>query len=469
MFPESAKLTPLNGTGDPPTANPTTYPWYSRLNIVPDSIDFPIPIRKKEKQWDIGSGKHASHVVNTEYEPAELTLEMLHQDARFLALAGGTCTSAGTQAEVTSITCLAASSITQSDYFLVYGIDDSDHVEAYQVWFDIDTDGTAPSLITGTTEVKVGIASTDTAAQVAGKLDTALDAHDFYPDTTDAVITLTNANDGSVPDARDYNTGFTISVTTQGASTHTFTEQLDNTLKTFGLHAEWENGDEDICADYFGCIVSNYELTIDYEEKLVKESVTVMCPYYVVGNISIHNPPIRRSMDPAVYGNLGESENNYILMVGTTDRTPAIVTQLTLTIENEVDLLPEIGYNYRQYAICGKRNISMGLVGFIQTNDIWTHWKDTWDDSAGYYTNAGGRLNSEIKITREATYDNWQLSIYNWLVDEYAMKLFSIDDKILGCEIKFIDATPNSTTGYMMDSLLIKDYMEKLVYGVANS
>ena len=104
-------------------------------------------------------------------------------------------------------------------------------------------------------------------------------------------------------------------------------------------------------------------------------------------------------MDVASFGNFKEvsGSNEYVIRAGTTDKTPAILNKMTLSIENELELYPEIGYNYRQNVICGKRNISMNLIGFIQTNDIWTAWKDTWDDTSGYYTTIGSRLNSIIQ------------------------------------------------------------------------
>ena len=59
MFPEtSTYLTPLNGTIV--VANPATYPWYSRVNLIPEGADIELPIRKREKRWGVGSGKHPS-------------------------------------------------------------------------------------------------------------------------------------------------------------------------------------------------------------------------------------------------------------------------------------------------------------------------------------------------------------------------------------------------------------------------
>lgn len=477
MFPESAALTPLNGTKV--TANPAEYPWYSRINVLPDGLDWDIPIRKKMPVWDIGSGKHPSHIVNVENEPVEFTMEMMHQDARFLALATGSASSSGTQAAVWTITA-SYSDQADGDYFFLYTMDASGHLKCYCVYMDVDSDQAGDPSITGTTSVNIDFVGTDnlsgvdvtTDATLADEIKLAIDAlTELTATETGDVVTVTCDNAGAIPHPRDSTanpTGISFSCTTSGASTHTITELTDNTLKTFGLHFEWDNGSEDIVADLFGCVVKSYEITIDYDEKIIKESVNILCPYYVVGNVSTIPPPVTTDMDIGIFPNLTESASNYVIMVGTTDKTPAILNTLSLSIENDVEYYPAIGTNYRQTVVNGKRDVKMNLQGYVQTNDLWTYWKDTWSNSLKYYTNAGGRLNSEIKVNREDTYDNWQLSVYNWMIEEYGLRLVPIDEKIQSIDISFMGATPNSS-GYILDSLSIKDYREKLVYAVANS
>lgn len=119
--------------------------------------------------------------------------------------------------EVTSITCPAATSITSGQYFLINSPSTS-----YYVWFNKDAAGGDP-LVSGRTGVAVAILAADTAANVATKLASALDAlADFVaPAPAADVVTNTNNNTGAVTDASNVNVGgtFAVSVTTQGVTT----------------------------------------------------------------------------------------------------------------------------------------------------------------------------------------------------------------------------------------------------------
>lgn len=470
IFPEtSTYLTPLNGTII--TANPATYPWFERISLMPEGFDFDLPIRLREKRWGVGSGKHPSHIINTVNEPIEFSIDMEMQDARFIALATGTTSSAGLRAAVTTITTVAASAITQADYFLIYCIDGSGHCICNAVWFDIDAAGTGAPSITGATNIEVDIASTDTAAQVATKLKNVLDAEGNYgAGVSDTVVTVTNANNGAVPTLRDgaAATDFTFTTSTFGSSTQTVTEATGSSLPNFGMHVEYDNGSEDIAVDLFGCVVVSEEVSIDYEEKVIKETVTIRCPYFALGNISTCPPP-KRSVNVNVWQEVVEDTGIYLLMSGSTDKTPAIVTAATLKIENDIELYPEIGVSYRTHVVTGTRTVSLNIIGFTQTNDLWTIWAtDTWDNANGYYTTNAARLNTNLRIQRTATYDLWTIAIYNWLITEFEMKVFPIDDKIMGIDITLEGATPNSS-GYIISSLSIVDYICKIYYNVANS
>lgn len=480
MFPESVFLTPLNGTIV--TKNPTTYPWYSQLNLIPDGIDWDLPIRLKEKIYGIGSGKHPSIIINTLQEPVEFTLDMMMQDARFLALVTGTSSTAadGNSDQDLDITCIGAGTegaLATGDYFLIYTIDGSGHQICNAVWFDVNSGGGAPS-ITGATNIEVDVGTNDTAAQVATALHTKLEAETNYSASTGgsgiASITVHGPDDthhGAVCDARDgaSATAFTFKIITNGSSTHTVTESTDTTLKSFGLHIEQTNNTagENIIVDLFGCIVISHEINIDYDGKVITESVTIRAMTYAIGDACTCVPPAYK-IDPNTWADVVEAASNYLIMLDTDDKTPAIVSSIKLTIENEVDDFGDIGTVYVKFPISGKRIVTLNIIGFIQINDIWTYWYDTWDSANDYYTNAGKRLNSEIKIQRTPSVDLWQLSVYNWFIESYNLKLFSIDDKIMGIDATFTDATPDSN-GRIIDSLSISDYVPKIYYGEANS
>jgi hypothetical protein len=121
--------------------------------------------------------------------------------------------------EVTSVTCVADSSGSLNSKF--FRISSAYDRVKYYVWYDVNSAGVDPAAAnSGRIGVKVSIATNATATQVATATAAALDAlADFVSSSASAVVTVTNAKGGPATDAADGTaaTGFTISVTTQGA------------------------------------------------------------------------------------------------------------------------------------------------------------------------------------------------------------------------------------------------------------
>jgi hypothetical protein len=91
------------------------------------------------------------------------------------------------------------------------------------VWFDVGNTGTSQPTVAGTNRYLeiTTIALEDTAAQVAGKLRTAIDADSKFDvgTLTDATFTAICKDLKAVTNAAAGNSGFTVSVSTQGADT----------------------------------------------------------------------------------------------------------------------------------------------------------------------------------------------------------------------------------------------------------
>lgn len=120
-------------------------------------------------------------------------------------------------AEVSSVTCVAdVSSSLNNKYFLLSSAYDR---RKYYVWYSVDDAGVDPA-VSGRTGVKVDIAENASATAVATATKNALDAlADFVATSLAAVVTVTAAAGGPAEDVTDgaAPTGFTLSVTTQGA------------------------------------------------------------------------------------------------------------------------------------------------------------------------------------------------------------------------------------------------------------
>ncbi|HEC36905.1 MAG TPA: hypothetical protein ENI29_01630 [bacterium] len=220
---------------------------------------------------------------------------------------------------------------------------------------------------------------------------------------------------------------------------------------------------EDVIVDLFGCVVTDYELTIDYGDKIVSESVTLKCVNYSLGDRLTNPPPKVELIDPHTWVDLKESASNYLLQEGTTDKTPDIVNKAILKISNDVEFQPELESRYPQTAMNGKREVSLQLVGFTKNRDTFDYFNDTWDNTNQRYSSASGRLNSKIRLERNITYDYMLFSIYNWLIEEHNHNVFSIDDRIKGLDLTFTAATPDINLR-IIDSFSIVDFLSDTCY-----
>ena len=123
-------------------------------------------------------------------------------------------------AEVTSVICTAKSVIDASEYFLLYGMGSDFEENAYHVWIDKAGGDSEPSGLSST-GLECDISSVTTAADVAGIVAGVINGQtDFSASVTSgSTITVTNAVRGSVTDASDVNTEFTITTSTAGTGT----------------------------------------------------------------------------------------------------------------------------------------------------------------------------------------------------------------------------------------------------------
>ena len=187
-----------------------------------------------------GANSFLPKYIVSGYSPGVWTEMLYFQTGMQLYPSMGVCVTTHTRAEVTSVTCVAASALTTSDYFFIDCVDGAGDTVKNYVWFQIDAAGADPA--PGGTGIEVDIVNTDTAAQVATKLKDKIDAEGNYgASVVTTVVTITNAAAGATEDAYDYNTDFTISTTTQGVSTHTMGIRTTQTPTNQGRHWEREN------------------------------------------------------------------------------------------------------------------------------------------------------------------------------------------------------------------------------------
>ena len=182
--------------------------------------------------------------------------------------------------EITTITTVADSSGSlQSKYFFINAIEADSTTDVgfktveYYVWLDVSSGGSDPS-ISSKTGVEVNVSTNDTAATVATAVKNALDALSNFSASVDSnVVTVTNANRGSVTDASDNDTGFTIATTTQG------TGQLAGNIKYPEASVNYF-----IRGDHMG-IITNYDS--ESETRTARKSYTAI-DHNIVNGLLIH-------------------------------------------------------------------------------------------------------------------------------------------------------------------------------------
>jgi|TARA_R100000027_G_scaffold65129_1_gene59315 hypothetical protein len=187
--------------------------------------------------------------------------------------------------EITQIVTVGDSSNSlRSTYFFINAVevdtttDVGYKIVEYYVYFVLNGVGTDPS-ISGKTAISVSTSTDYSASGIATALKNALDGLSNFSASVgvgagnDNKVTVTNTNRGSVTDASDFNTGFTISTTTQG------TGQLAGNIKYPEASVNYF-----IRGDHMG-IITNYDS--ESETRTARKSYTAI-DHNIVNGLLIH-------------------------------------------------------------------------------------------------------------------------------------------------------------------------------------
>jgi len=113
-------------------------------------------------------------------------------------------------AEITTVTMDTFANSAQGDYMIL----NNKAGESFAVWLDLDAAGTVPTgplFLATTYQILAGIATADTAIQVAGKVKAAIElisdwtGFETITDNGDGTLTVTNSDLGTVTDATVHN------------------------------------------------------------------------------------------------------------------------------------------------------------------------------------------------------------------------------------------------------------------------
>lgn len=244
--------------------------------------------------------------------------------------------------EVTDITTVAdvAGSLNNT-YFLINSADDETE---YYVWFNVSGTGTDP-LVANKTGIEVFINTNDSANIVAQKLTNTFNIYNsnFSATILANVVTVTNVLEGNTTDAVDFDTGFTIVVTTQGdgedASAKQFllsslvspAQAVDQTARSI-VHVINSNPNEIVYAYYLS---GSSQVPGQF---LLEARGLSNDPFYVLGNNSVTGLSFNPDISPSIFISTIATGNPSVI----TTSTPHGLINLDQIIINNSNSTPSI-------------------------------------------------------------------------------------------------------------------------------
>ena len=198
----------------------------------------------------------------TGYKSGKVVLPMfLQTGVPLYALLGG-CTSVDAVAEITTVACVSKASSVENATFHFWVSDGAGAQTEYYVWINKGT-GADPTE-TGIA-IEADISGATTSTDVAVIITALIDAKaDVGAGNVTQFITITNDQLGGVTDcssSEGTSTGYTITITTQGSTTHTITVASSQTPISYAFHFEKELTGEDDRYDFLGFMPDYWNLS----------------------------------------------------------------------------------------------------------------------------------------------------------------------------------------------------------------
>ena len=194
---------------------------------------------------------------------------------------GGAVTTTYTATEVFVITCVADASGSLNNTYFEFDIQLTDNtIKKYFIWFNVNGAGAVPTPAVpyggARTAVVVAIATDATANTIAAAVHTEIDGlTDVSSANTgapSAIVTVTCDKAGGVDDARDVDSGFSFSITTQGRTKVVTTfDATSYEQQNFGFQPQLDNGAYDRMYTLTGCTIAEHSLECEHDGKMTED------------------------------------------------------------------------------------------------------------------------------------------------------------------------------------------------------
>lgn len=442
--------------------------------LVTEDLPLILPKRQDEGASGVGEGVNETVVLESQFSIGAGSI--VNQAINFLMIPrlGGDVTITEITAEVWTVVAVAPTSITTSTYICFDVISAAGAITKYYGWFDKNGDGVtdkpaAPTCYGGTrTAVQFNISGDASAQDVSDTITAAITALDNVSAAngggTSTTCTVTNAQNGAVDDAYDYNSGLTISISTQGVTKAVIS--LDATSfeqQNFGFQFQSNNGANDRLYTLTGITIAEHTLQCEHDG-MMTEDINYMVAglkeqYGALSVLSkMRNPyGVLWTTGISPYGNKSAVKNHSWATLNenftfTHNGTPYVLTWMgiKIAIENELSHDRDGGGEFASGVNLNKRNIR--VTPHIQTEDYYLY-----QHSRQHYTEYDGDILIQVKSMQAG--DN---NVYVQF-DCDKLRVLPIDELIKGDgspEEYDVDLTPapGATTTYTIQGYLSNEY-----------
>ena len=208
------------------------------------------------------SASHYKTRITTGFAIGKVLFPAFLQTGVLLYATLGGCTSSDAVAEITTILCNTKALSVENSTFHFWVSDGAGAETEYYCWINKGT-GADPTE-TGTA-IECDISGATTAIDVAEVIDGLIDAkaNVSAENGGTATITITNDQLGGVRDcssSEGTDTGYTITITTQGSTTHAISLNTSQTPINLAFHFEKELAGKDVRYDFLGYMPDYWRL-----------------------------------------------------------------------------------------------------------------------------------------------------------------------------------------------------------------
>lgn len=187
----------------------------------------------------------------------------------------GKCVTAGNGAEITTVLCTTKALSVENSTFHFFVSDGAEAQTEYYIWIN---KGTGADPTESGTDIEADISGATTATDVAAIIAPLINAKgDVGAGNVAGLITITNAQNGAVIDCSSgegTDTGYTITITTQGTSTHTITKATGETPFSHAFHFEKEGTTANRRKDVLGPVPNMIEISVSERETTARQTYT---------------------------------------------------------------------------------------------------------------------------------------------------------------------------------------------------